>query len=173
MQKEKWHKMNWDMMKKKNVGCNALSALWLAGVLAVALAALPINRTKGIGGDYMIYWGESECVKNGIDPYDVWCGNVANDRYYPFQSPELKTETRCIPIHGHTPWSYTYFLPFSTLLPLEWSWILWQGLCCLCIFAIAFTSFIHGRNLSGGGGHSPPPRFPRELLCRLHLEGIG
>ena len=100
--------------------------VWFLIAFAVAVAGLPLSLHKGMSDDFLTYVGQSECVVNGVDPYDVWAGNVQSDRYYPFERTDLKTEARDRPIQGNTPWFYTYFLPFVFCGTLHSCWIVWE-----------------------------------------------
>ena len=112
---------------------------------------LPLSLRKGMSDDFLVYVGELYCIVRGVDPYDVWTENVKSDMFYPYQKAELKTATRNMPIHGHTPWFYTYFSPFA----FEWStygrWIAWE-LCQIPFFlVIVGVCYAFGKKLPDPG----------------------
>ena len=101
--------------------------------------------------DFLTYISQSECVVNGVDPYDVWSGNIQSDRYYPFEHLELKTESRNRPIQGNVPWFYTYFLPFSSYGTLHSQWIVWELFMIPLFLIVVGVCYSFGRRLSNAG----------------------
>lgn len=65
------------------------------------------------GIDFRMRYYEVECIRKGIDPYDIVMKNVPSTEYALFCSPEAKPGVKRI--HLYTPWEYTWFMPLSFL----------------------------------------------------------
>lgn len=123
-------------------------AAWFFIVFIIAIIGLPLSLYKGMSDDFLTYVSQSECVVNGVDPYDVWSGNIQSDRYYPFEQVELKTESRNKPIQGNVPWFYAYFLPFSSCGTLHSRWIAWELIMIPLFLIVVGVCYFFGRGLS-------------------------
>ena len=135
-----------------------LVVAWFFIGFAIAIMGLPLSLYKGMSDDFLVYISELHCVVRGIDPYDVWTGTVKSDTFYPYERAELKTETRRMPIHGHTPWFYTYFLPFSGDGSLYARWIVWE-LCQIPFFLIIVgVAYSLGKRFVGSSDADAKPR---------------
>ena len=73
-----------------------------------------INGFSKIPGyDFNLRYNEVECLRKGIDPYDIVMKIKLSDEYALFATPEARPGVKTL--HVYTPWEYTYFLPFSCL----------------------------------------------------------
>jgi len=84
---------------------------------AFALFIAAVNLLYGIRGipgyDFRLRYHELECLRQGIDPYDIVMKNVPSTEYALFGTPEAKPGVKTL--HVYTPWEYTWFLPLSFL----------------------------------------------------------
>lgn len=109
----------------------ALLAFYCAAVSVAVLS--PLNpfgggRWLSRGGDYGLRMAEIECLMKGVNPFDVWHGDVVTKPYVPLGGPaagkfagedgfdEL--------INAYPPWEYVMMMPFA-LLPRAIAWPLY------------------------------------------------
>lgn len=65
------------------------------------------------GIDFRMRYHEVECIRQGIDPYDIITKKVPSTEFALFCSPEAKPGVKRL--HLYTPWEYTWFMPLSLL----------------------------------------------------------
>lgn len=120
-------------MAKRRV---AILALFLYGV-AVAVAVLsPLNpygggKSLARGCDFMMRVTEIDCLLRGVNPYDVWHGDIVLKPYVPnYGEPRAAVEGKdgfTEEINAYAPWEYIMMMPFA-LMPRTFSWILYFAL---------------------------------------------
>ena len=131
--------------RHKRLALWCISGIFFFIVIGLSLSRIPKAITK-VGGDFNMRYNEVQCVKEGINPYDIWSGSVASEKYYgiykdnPRHAPEQ--------IHAYSPWEYTYMLPMS-LLPKRTASFLFHFFCLLILAWLALFSWKEG--LSRGG----------------------
>lgn len=106
------------------------------------------NNSFMQGLDMSMRRNEATCVRNGINPFDVWSGKIDLPPYFPFindSTPKSKTHTE--PINAYTPWEYTLMLPFS-FIPKQPLWWIHNALMYLSLFLISFLAFKIVRKVS-------------------------
>jgi len=69
--------------------------------------------------DFVLRYNEVQCLRSGVDPFDVWSGKVHSDRFVPLTKKELATPFAPHPqdrehmVHAYSPWAYSFFYPFT------------------------------------------------------------
>ncbi len=96
----------------------AAALLLIAGSAAILFGYFP----KLTFFDLQLRLNELQCLRQGIDPFDVWSERIELPGYTRLLHMVHKTAiladgTRVV--HGYTPWQYTLLLPF-TRLPEAW-----------------------------------------------------
>lgn len=117
------------------------TALMTASNLRHGLANVP-------GYDFKLRYHEVECLRMGIDPYDVVTKKVDLPGYALFGTPEAKPGVKTL--HIYTPWAYTYFLPFS-LLPEKAAGGVFLALSVLALAAVGVFAGRMGFAVRGDG----------------------
>lgn len=119
------------------------------GAVSLALLCVAAALYKPVGGDFTSRYNEVTSVLDGTDPYLIWTGQVKDDRYYPYNRPELRKSERQSRIHAYTPWSYTYLMPLVACLPIDLAWTAYRILMAMAILMIACFSFSRCRAAGG------------------------
>lgn len=145
-------------MKKALVITSAVLLAIYCVAVATAIVT-PLNPFGGgrwlvPGGDYMLRMNEIGCLKRGVNPFDVWHGDVVLKPYLPLsgegRSAVLGKPGFTEQLHVYPPWEYAAMMPFS-FLPVALSWTIYL----LAMFAGLWLLFFAGRSFcrlfSGGG----------------------
>lgn len=98
------------------------------------------------GYDFRLRYHEAECLRQGIDPYDVVAKIHPTGEFALFCDPAIDHGAKAL--HVYTPWEYAFFLPF-TLLPIRTAGILYVVLSAAALAAIAAWAFRTGRGIRG------------------------
>lgn len=111
--------------------CLAFLALSILIALAFCFVFSKDGRPGG-GGDFNIRYSEVRCLFDGMDPFKVYTGEIASDKYGPYN--KWTREKPFLPVNGYVPWEYTYMMPFAALpkIPASVLWI------CLNAAALVF-----------------------------------
>jgi len=84
--------------------------------------------------DFSLRMNEAECLRMGIDPYDVWTERIVMPPYYS-NDPGKAVPAGCDKVtNAYVPWEYSFALPFS-FLP---RWMSWLVYCALMLLSAAF-----------------------------------
>jgi len=95
---------------------------WLSGLMALALIVVVgvgsfvvfSNTVCQPGNDFTLRMNEVDCLRHGVDPYDVWNGSMT---VAPYVSRSEAQEDGTIPnarhVYAYVPWEYACLLPFS------------------------------------------------------------
>ena len=100
------------------VAASVVAALLLA-TLAFATIWFPATVTDRIDlyqGDLLIRYNEIKCLKQGVNPFNVWNGDVRHGNFAPFTA--RRTDPAHEYVHAHMPWEYTMLLPVTSV-PLK------------------------------------------------------
>lgn len=126
----------------------ALAAAILFAAVAVVLFLLDVRTglQRAPGYDFRLRYHEVECIRKGIDPYDVVSGAVPTDEYALFCNPAIDRGAKAI--HVYSPWGYTFILPF-TFLPIRPAGILYTLLSAAALLAVSAWVFRAGFALRG------------------------
>ena len=95
----------------------ALSALALAA-LAFATVFFPATATDErdlFQGDFSLRYNEVRCLRQGVDPFDVWSGKIGSEQFARLGG-RRDAEAQEL-VHAYTPWEYTAMLPMSLVPP--------------------------------------------------------
>ncbi len=113
---------------------------------AFSLFLAVLNLLNGFqkipGYDFKLRYHEVECLRQGIDPYDIVAKNVPSTEFALFGSPEAKPGVKTL--HVYTPWEYTWFLPF-TFLSEKTAGTVFLLLSATALVAVAAYSCVEGR----------------------------
>ena len=113
---------------------------------AFSLFIAAVNLLYGIrnipGYDFKLRYHELECIRQGIDPYDIVMKNVPSTEYALFGTPEAKPGVKTL--HVYTPWEYTWFLPFS-FLPERAAGTVFLLLSASALIAVGAYACVEGR----------------------------
>ena len=119
---------------------SALAALIMIYNVVVGIVAFP-------GGDFLLRYNEAECLRSGVDPYDVVSKKVESDKYALWGTPEMDRPGMNA-IHVYPPWEYTWFLPF-TFLDRKTGGALFLELAVLALAGIGVYAYLAGTRLRG------------------------
>ena len=144
---------------KKAVAIAAFAALALyCGLVTVAVLS-PLNPFGGggwltRGGDYMLRMTEIDCLLRGVNPYDVWHGDVVLKPYVPHAGePRMAVEGKegfTELINAYVPWEYIMMMPFA-IMPRTFSWILYFALMMAGLWVLFRLGKSFGMSFSGRG----------------------
>ena len=101
-------------------------ALIAFGIFAVLTSVTPIAFTTGGKWftppcDFSLRMAEVDCLRRGVDPYQVWKGNVILPPYRPNYGSKINNPECTVDINAYVPWVYSKMLPFS-YLPRKIAW---------------------------------------------------
>lgn len=106
------------------------------------------NNSFMQGLDMSLRRNEAVCIRNGINPFDVWSGKIDLPPYFPLiYDSTVKSSVYSEPINAYTPWEYTLMLPFSFISKQPLWWI-HNALMYLSLFLISFLAFKTMRKVS-------------------------
>ena len=89
--------------------------------------------------DFQLRYNEVRCLLSGIDPFDVWSGEVSSPSYAPFFWGCTNYRWHQY-VCAYPPWSYSFFLPFA-LLPKQVAavcWLIVELLSALLLYGFTF-----------------------------------
>ena len=98
--------------------------------------------------DFTFRMNEIQCLRKGVDPFDVWHADVKMPPYYPNNRPDLRDEECTEPINAYAPWEYTLMMPLS-FLPLKTAWVAYLAFMFACLGAIAAAGYRMGKEIRG------------------------
>ena len=99
-----------------------------------------------VGGDFVLRYNEVECLRTGINPFDVWSGRMSHP-------PFLGLHEAAVPglskrVHAYPPWEYTFFLPLS-FVPMPFASRFFYVIQVLSLALVVVALYRRGRNLNG------------------------
>ena len=132
------------MRKLLSIGC--LLALAALG------AALTLTCIRSPDGhyDFNLRMNELVCVRQGVNPYAVWHGDVELKPFYANTHKGPIPEGCTKQVNAYAPWAYVYMLPIS-LLPEGAEWPVYCLLMALCVVGIAMMT---AREDASGAGRT-------------------
>lgn len=130
------------------------AAALIVNLFVIVVNVRPVDAHFGPNGelwsahDFRLRMNEARCLRQGVDPYDVWTQKTVKAPFYPFVRKDLASEEFDAPLNAYTPWEYTLALPLS-FLPMNVSWRIYHAL-MLCAFGlICLLAYVFGRRLRG------------------------
>ena len=118
---------------KRALAFASIAAIALYCLLLSAVVLSPLNPFGGgkwlsRGCDYMMRVTEIDCLLRGVNPYDVWHGDIVLKPYVPnYGEPCRAVEGKegfTEQINAYAPWEYVMMMPFA-LMPRTFSWVLY------------------------------------------------
>lgn len=89
--------------------------VWAPIVLAAAAVALVavaiVARGHSIGVDMELRYNEIQCVRAGINPFEIWSGTATSPEFCRFDTRPLTGA----PVHTYPPWEYMLAMPLTFL----------------------------------------------------------
>lgn len=116
--------------------CLATACLLTLGLVAVALVwtcAKPPDRHC----DFSLRMNELTCVRQRVNPYSVWHGDIELKPFYANTHKGPIPEGCSRQVNAYSPWTYAYMWPIS-LLPDGVDWFVY---CALMALALAFVGW--------------------------------
>lgn len=130
-------------MSRKFVAKGSLLFLALFALFAVVTAVTPLSY--GSNGtwfrppcDFSLRMTEIKCLRMGVNPFDVWHGDVVLPPFRPNYGSKVSGPEFTEEINAYAPWEYAFMLPLS-FLPRKLAWMLYfamMGLSLAFVFAI-------------------------------------
>ena len=121
---------------------------WLPIATAVAALALIVvaiaARGHSIGVDMELRYNEIQCVRAGVNPFDIWSGATSSPDFCRFDKRPLTGA----PVHTYPPWEYTLAMPL-TLLSQHGAGTAMECLLLLFAVVVAAWCFRRGRAATG------------------------
>lgn len=114
------------MQKKKLFSIGIAAALLVFGIIAILTSVTPIAFTSGGKWftppcDFSLRMAEVNCLRRGVDPYQVWKGNIVLPPFRPNYGAKTNNPECTVDINAYVPWVYTIMLPLS-YLPVKIAW---------------------------------------------------
>lgn len=145
----------------------------IASVLLVfailAMAGYTLVPTPRIGCDFDLRFNEMSCVRDGVDPFDVWSGKTVHAPYYPDVKPEMRSEVHTRRVNAYPPWAYTFGMPL-TFLPETAAWYLYFAFNVFALLALGFVGFRYAKDELGDADDA---RFGAVVPLLLAVFAIG
>lgn len=102
--------------------------------------------------DFHMRRNEACCVRDGIDPFLVWRGDIRDDRFTPWSFASAKGEHELVRfrryVHAYPPWEYALMLPFSWMDERE-AGSCYMGMMYLALAVLSIIALLAGRRLTG------------------------
>ena len=152
------------MKKVLSIVSVVLLGLYCVAVIVVVLS--PLNpRGNGNwfcrGGDFMLRMTEIDCVMEGVNPYDVWHGDIVRRPYLPNLpydgAPRRAVEGRegfTEEINAYAPWEYIMMMPLALIPKRTLSWLLYFTGMMVALFLLFLIGRSFGRRFLGCDGSS-------------------
>lgn len=128
---------------KKTLSIASATATLLAIVALVVYTLFPKPK---VGGDFILRMNEIKCMMDGVNPYDVWHGDVDHPPFYSFSNPSENAAERGYtrPLNAYPPYAYTFALPLGVLADRP-SAIIYFALMVLSTALLAIAGFRYAR----------------------------
>jgi hypothetical protein len=123
-----------------------LILLWAAISISFMFKYIYNGICHNPGYDFSLRYHEVECLRQGIDPYDVVTQRVQSKEFALFATPEVALGAKAL--HVYTPWEYTWFLPLSFLSEKAAGGV-FLFLSILALISIAIYAYYSGHDLRG------------------------
>ena len=125
----------------------SIACLFAIAALGVALVLTCIRPLDG-HYDFNLRMNELVCVRQGINPYAVWHGDVELKPFYANTHKGPIPEGCTKQVNAYAPWTYVYMLPIS-LLPEGTEWPIYCLLMALCMVGVGVLA-VRGDTSSAG-----------------------
>ena len=132
-----------------------LKARFITGVAAHVIMDVALTFCR-IGGDFSMRYHEVECIRQSVDPFAVWNGDIVFPPYYGHNHEPGPGQNKMV--LAYPPWEYTLLAPFSCF-PLTTASRLFSLLeIASILFLAGFGGFSRSRFSAGpgasGAGHA-------------------
>ena len=139
---------------------SALLAAYAAFLVVTAVSPLRFEsdgRWFGPPCDFSLRMTELDCLKRGVDPFDVWHGDVKLKPFRPnfvgsadnLAEEEYPREEGYVEfINAYVPWEYTAMMPLS-FLPRRVAWTLYFVFMLACLAVLFGIGRRHGARMAG------------------------
>lgn len=117
-------------MKRAVIVCAAILVAGLVGVLALTCFSPPARHY-----DFSLRMNELACVRQRINPYDVWSEKVFLPPYYPNTHEGAPPSGCSRQVNAYAPWEYVVMLPFS-FVPEGVAWTAYCGVMGLSLLLL-------------------------------------
>ena len=125
----------------------SIACLLALAVLGVALTLTCIRPPDG-HYDFNLRMNELACVRQGVNPYTVWHGDVELKPFYANTHKGPVPDGCSRQVNAYAPWAYVYMLPVS-LLPEGAEWTVYCLLMALCVVGIGALAAREGTSSTG------------------------
>lgn len=122
-------------------------------IVAVAIIGGAICTTDkfahgvGYGDDLRLRMNEISCLREGVNPYDVWSERVEHPTFVRFQNEQAVAAGKK-PLNCYTPWAYVYLMPIN-LLPESVGAPVYLGLMILAVAVLGVVAYRCGLEVRG------------------------
>jgi len=137
---------------KRTLVIVSLAALALLLVFTLACCVLPVSewgranveRCMLPPCDFRLRLNEISCLRDGVNPFDVWNRKIVKAPYFSLHHPEDARGIFTEPINAYTPWEYTMAMPF-TFVPRRVAWGAYVLLMFLSLGVLMWGGYRIGR----------------------------
>lgn len=142
---------------RKTVACSFTVVLLLACCATLGLmmtrfsTTLPGGRAPSCfypGKDFTMRYNEVRCLRDGVNPFYVWKGDVAKPPYHRGGASSEEMRRNPEPINAYAPWEYAYLCPLS-FLPIRVAWGVYVALMFACLMVVCALGYAFGKRIRG------------------------
>ena len=98
--------------------------------------------------DFTFRMNEIQCLRRGVNPFDVWHADIRLPPYFPNNRPDLRSDECNEPINAYAPWEYTLMMPLS-FFPRKIAWMIYLAFMFACLGIIVAAGYKMGYTLRG------------------------
>ena len=125
----------------------SIACLLALAALGVALTLTCIRPPDG-HYDFNLRMNELACVRQGVNPYAVWHGDVELKPFYANTHKGPAPDGCTKQVNAYAPWAYVYMLPVS-MLPGGFDWAVYCLLMALCVVGVGTLAAREGSSGAG------------------------
>ena len=144
-------------MTRKRFSICLVLALAMLGVFTMLMSITPLaygasSQWLKPPYDFTLRMTELKCLRQGVNPFDVWHGDVVLPPFRPNYGSKVSGPEFNEDINAYAPWEYTAMLPLS-FLPIKAAWVLY--------YLVMLASMVQGRTDSRSTAWLPNTSRPR------------